>query len=453
MSLDYFYDAQIKRYLYQVVKAFSGFKYRLLDKNGNEIERVVPSTYALYDKLVGSIIRNNSENTLMSTPQITCWLSSIEMNAQRRQTPNGVDILNVFERDIDKNQSKYTGNPGLKYTVERYMPVPYDLVIQVDIWTSNELQKHQLLEQILVLFNPSIDIQSSVNPIDWTSLTIMTLESVQWTNRAIPIGTSDSIDIASLLFRVPIMLNPPAKVKKQTLIHNIIKNILNDDTFPIIRENPTDFKWSDTDTISTDVITPNNFRININKDEVTLIGKDGNNLDNNGNQYTWDWLFDRTIRFRDGVSRLVLRMDSDFNEDGPYITGTLQRDQIDNTKLIWTIDIDTIPSNTLSPVNAILNPNKTFPDGNIIPVPSIGQRYLLTDDITLSNKFWNVIARTNDIIEFDGNNWFVSFESSITQNTQYVINMFTSQQLRWNGEIWALSIDGEYNPGFWKLIL
>ena len=40
------------------------------------------------------------------------------------------------------------------------MPVPYNLTMQVDIWTSNSDQKFQLLEQILTLYNPSVDINS-----------------------------------------------------------------------------------------------------------------------------------------------------------------------------------------------------------------------------------------------------------------------------------------------------
>ena len=39
------------------------------------------------------------------------------------------------------------------------MPVPYLLNMQVDVWTSNTDQKLQLMEQILVLFNPALEIQ------------------------------------------------------------------------------------------------------------------------------------------------------------------------------------------------------------------------------------------------------------------------------------------------------
>jgi hypothetical protein len=39
--------------------------------------------------------------------------------------------------------------------------------MQVDIWSTNEEMKLQILEQILVLFNPAIDFQKNENPFDW----------------------------------------------------------------------------------------------------------------------------------------------------------------------------------------------------------------------------------------------------------------------------------------------
>ena len=43
--------------------------------------------------------------------------------------------------------------------------------------------------------------------------------------RAIPSGVDDIIDISTLTFTMPVLINPPAKVTKQTIIHTIIDNI------------------------------------------------------------------------------------------------------------------------------------------------------------------------------------------------------------------------------------
>ena len=76
---------------------------------------------------------------------------------------------------------------------------------------SNTNQKLQILEQILTLFNPGLEIQSTDNFIDWTSLSVMYLEQVTWSSRNIPMGTDDPIDIATLRFVMPIYISPPAK--------------------------------------------------------------------------------------------------------------------------------------------------------------------------------------------------------------------------------------------------
>ena len=60
--------------------------------------------------------------------------------------------------------------------------------LNADIWTSNTDQKLQLLEQILVLFNPSLEMQTTDNFIDWTSISVVNLENVTWSNRSVPVG-------------------------------------------------------------------------------------------------------------------------------------------------------------------------------------------------------------------------------------------------------------------------
>ena len=78
------------------------------------------------------------------------------------------------------------------------MPTPYNLTVNVDIWSSNTDQKLQILEQILMLFNPSLEIQTTDNYVDWTSLSVVNLENVTWSSRTIPSGTESEIDIASM---------------------------------------------------------------------------------------------------------------------------------------------------------------------------------------------------------------------------------------------------------------
>ena len=91
-----------------------------------------------------------------------------------------------------------------------------------DIITTNTDQKLQILEQVLVLFNPALELQTTDNFLDWTSLSFVELTNVNFTSRAIPQGIADEIDVATLDFRTPIFISPPAKLKKLGVIEKII---------------------------------------------------------------------------------------------------------------------------------------------------------------------------------------------------------------------------------------
>ena len=221
--MDHFYSGQLRNYRMQIIRAFSNFSV----KYGDGTLRRVPCRYGDPSRIAENVVRGGSENKLLSCPFITVYIRDIAMNNTRRQDPTLVDTVQVNERNYNTETQRYGNDVGNRYTVQRYMPVPYDLTVQVDIWTNNLDSKEQLVEQILVLYNPSIDIQTSVNPLDWSWLSVLEMqESITWTSRSIPQGTENPIDVMTLNFRVPIWINPPAKVKRQSLIQEIITNII-----------------------------------------------------------------------------------------------------------------------------------------------------------------------------------------------------------------------------------
>jgi len=54
--MQHFYDGQVRRYLTQLVRMFSGFKYQ----DGKSQQVTVPVMYGDITRQVGSILRNNS---------------------------------------------------------------------------------------------------------------------------------------------------------------------------------------------------------------------------------------------------------------------------------------------------------------------------------------------------------------------------------------------------------
>jgi len=221
--MDHFYDGQIRRYVTQFMRVFIGFKY----KAGDGTETTVPVKYGDMTRQVAAIIKENSENKMPTVPQIACYITGLEMDTTRLSDASFVSKVHIRERRyLDAGgEREYQNVQGGNYTVERLMPTPFKLSMKADIWTSNTDQKLQLMEQILVLFNPSLELQTTDNYIDWTSLSVLNLGNISFTSRSIPAGAETEIDICSMEFDMPIYISPPSKVKKLGIVQTVISNV------------------------------------------------------------------------------------------------------------------------------------------------------------------------------------------------------------------------------------
>ena len=224
--MQFFYDGQIRRYISQIIRAFSYFQYQ--DGDGNLTN--VPVLYGDLTRQVSNIMRDNSENKIPSAPRMAVYITGLEMDRTRLSDSSFVSKVNLRERKWDDQTQSYTTTQGNGYTVERLHPTPYNLTVNVDLWTTNTEQKLQIMEQILMIFNPDLELQTSDNYVDWTSLTVLNMDSLTFSSRSIPSGTETEIDVATMAFTAPIYISPPAKVKKLGVITNIITSVFNVDT-------------------------------------------------------------------------------------------------------------------------------------------------------------------------------------------------------------------------------
>jgi hypothetical protein len=446
-GLSWWFDGQQRRFLEQVVRAFSGFQYRTGRRDGNDgVLRMVPCRMASSNRMVGHIMRNNSENTLVTCPLITVWQTGFAPRRADLQNPSHIDTRSVHERAVDPVTGEYTSEAGNRYTVRRLMPRPFEMTIQVDVWTSNLDQKHQLSEQMLTVFFPDISIQNGDNPLDWTARTTLNMDDVQWSSRSIPIGSGgeDEIDVMTMQFKIPMWLSPPAEVTQERIINQIVTNISEGE----VRADPLDFP--DATNLATIVVTPGNHRVEVNATNGTLklLGPKGGELDSEGRVYRWDSLLEQYGTMRPTVSEVRIKRDD--LESEREVIGVVQFTEQPNV-LAWQIDIDTLPSNTLSPLDGIIDPLRTQPE-----FPREGERYLLLSDISPSVAWGTLSARANDIIEFDDGAWKVAFTADNVSTVEHVLVTSGPQngvQLRWTGTEWIVAIGGDYGPGYWRVHL
>jgi len=484
--VNWFYDGQIRRYITQVIRLLSNFAYE--DSQGNQ--RTVPVMYGDLTRQVAHIIKDNSENKIPSAPRMAVYVTGLEMDRSRTADSTLVSKKHVRERVYDADNNEYLNTQGQNYTVERLMPSPYTLKVTADIWTSNTNQKLQILEQILALFNPSFEIQTTDNYLDWTSLSVVELEGIVFSSKSIPVGVDSEIDVAQLTFSTPIYISSPVKVKKLGVVQKIITSIFDEEngSIELGLSGPQLLKWTDesvpvektgtlqdnqdgTETTTNTDITKNNrtvttttyqnYGLFVTGDQAQLV--DGQDV----GTISWLEMFEvYPGTYQAGSSRVFLQSEETSN----YIVGTIEIDPFDYTKINIAWDTDTIPEDTIiegkTGINYIIDPQRFDPND----VKAVGIRLLLLDDIgnednTDGADAWknangtDFVASENDIVEWrldslDGTHkWFVVFDASTTDDVVYTTNLNTGFQYKWTGDYWIKSYEGEYSNGAWRLDL
>lgn len=504
--MQHFYDGQIRRYITQIVRLMSNFGYK--DSEGNI--RRVPVTYGDLTRQVANIMRDNSENKIPSAPRMAVYITGLEMDRNRTSDSSYINKVNIRERAYDSNGNEYLNTQGKNYTVERLMPTPYTLSVNVDIWTTNTDQKLQLLEQILMLFNPSLEIQTTDNYLDWTSLSVVNLERTEFSNRSIPVGVDSEIDIATLAFTTPIFISPPAKVKRLGVITNVITSIFNEQigTINLGESYPEISAYSDeqypVSTTTTQTTTGGQTDI---ETELTVNPTTGNRATlsttyrnyglyvqgttgkivegNKVGTVSWRIIIDSYPgTYKAGISQIRLRK----SDSTDYVIGTFTVNPLNETEIFIDWDMDTLPTNDVlqgparnpnswSTIDKIVDPlaynptNDKTPGlrlmilGDINPSVNVGQTvgdtpYTFAYDgpdawkhNIIVNGSTDFVAGNGDIVEWDGSRWHIVFDASQTTNVFYISNLTTGIQYKWTGEEWIQSYEGEYSHGTWNLYL
>jgi hypothetical protein len=452
-AVPYFYDKQFRRYIQQFIRLFAGFQYvKGHTEQGDPVYHTTPVRYGDISRMVAHIQKENSENTLSTVPFISCYVTDLQPNVSQRVFPQFEEKMTVIEREYNTTTSSYENKQGSVYTIERHMPVPYTLRMQADIWTSNTEQKMQLLEQILVLFNPSFNIHTTNNPLDWSSLTVVELLNTQWTNRSMPQGVDDIIDISSLTFEMPILINPPAKVSKNSMIHTIITNLheVNTGDADSIKV------LSDINAITTSytvIAIDNKVKLNVSNAGIAtaqILGKSGGVEAG----LTWSTIFKNYgAELRPSVSQIRFKQTDDPGDMTTDIIGTLSGDDTTNT-LTVVLDTATIFADTQPSIDAVINPQINHPGDGTLTAAINGDRYLVLEDVPSTGEWGTISANKNDIIQYNGTTWSVTFESSSNAaSTHYTTNTTTMDKLKWNGVQWVNAYEGTYNSGFWRVYL
>lgn len=215
----FWYDEQIKKYIAQAMVIFSDLYVETGVRRSGKKEYIdVPVYYGSMDRVSAWFLSDSTQNKPVKVPAISVFMDALDVAPSRYK---GNDF-------ISRHTHMKVGGvyPDDVQTIERYMPVPYDMRLQVGIIVSNTDQQFQILEQILPLFNPSIQIQTTDEPYDWESITQVNLDQIG-IEETYPSGIDPRVISIPLYFTIPIYLRVE-HTYKDNFVEKLKIRILND---------------------------------------------------------------------------------------------------------------------------------------------------------------------------------------------------------------------------------
>jgi hypothetical protein len=363
------------------------------------------------------------------------------------------------------------------------------------------------------LFNPSLELQTTDNYLDWTSLSTLYLTSTNFTSRTIPAGAESEIDVCTLDFEIPIYITAPAKVKKLGIVQSVIANVFGESGEIVDLEQliynraPGSVAKIASNRYRVLLFKSNTGNLTDNQYDLTLVNPDSAVISlglaqqeyKNGEPIEWDRILEVQGGYVPGSDVFFLK------EDDSEIVGTFVINPLDRSVLAVTLDPDTYPANTdiasaietRGTVDAIIDPYKYNPlevYGTHAAIP-VGLRFLMLEDVNnsanrggfieypsnpadstnvpyrgpqawreLSNddSSWenqdgtDPVITANSIIEWTGTGWTTIWDPADNDiedpafAATYIQNIRTGIKYKWDGAQWLKAFEGEYAPGRWN---
>lgn len=205
----FFYDQQLKRYALQFNAIFAGLQVSV-GKSGNKESRLipVPIIYGSMDRVAAAMVTGHTQNKHIRLPMMSSNITGFGV-ANDRMKGTGTISREVFVP---------LGGmlPEDARVIRKRMAVPYDLSFDLHIYASNKDQQFQMLEQLLVLFDPILQIQTSDAHFDATKIATVELLDIM-TEENYPPGVDSRSIITTLRFKVDAYLTIPATVKSDVV--------------------------------------------------------------------------------------------------------------------------------------------------------------------------------------------------------------------------------------------
>lgn len=457
INTNYWYYGQLRTIILHTLRIFQNFCVSEgFDEEGNNILRRVPCVYMSTDKSVVYMLNNATDTVLETCPKMVLAISDVKLNSELQcGSPYYSYETSITEKRFNPDIGNYEYKEGNSYNITRLNPLPLGIEFKLYILTSMQDQKFQLFEQIRSIFSPTLELQTSENPLDWSRITAITLTGLNWSSKGTTNLDSTTLDAMDMTFEVNTNLDMPSLVQKERMIEQINHSIGEGNSLEDI------MSWSLEDVKRT-FYSPTNNAVTVFVDEK---GHQKIKLEPNEKCKNWYELLNKyQIKYNSITHNVNINCLTNSNVDiRNDIIGCLHLNPNDPMVAEWRIDKDSLPSTNVKAVDNIIDPH------NFKPTNIEGTRYLLCDSISncveWGHFFYeengefnllpnNGLVNENSIIEYKKGHWCVDLDPSQTLGAYYVRDNSEPMKIyTYNNDYktWVDVINKTYPVGFWRI--
>lgn len=201
----YFFEEQLAKYQIQFTAIFDGLVVKTGKReNGEDRYLPVPTIFGTKDRVTAALLGDNTQNAMLRLPLMSANMKGLNIALDRMKGSGTERRFTYFPKG-----GEY---PKDIKTVKQRMPIPFDMTMELMIYASNQFQHRQILEQILVFFDPILQIQKNDQVFDWTKITTVELTDISL-DENYPVGAEKRNILTTIQFKVPIYLSVPSDVK------------------------------------------------------------------------------------------------------------------------------------------------------------------------------------------------------------------------------------------------
>lgn len=216
------YDAQVEKYVTQFLRVFAGIQVRDgVQRDGSYNFRKVPVMFGDPSRIIAHVINKRQSFPNPVIPLMAGHITAIQLDTQHRGPTK-----------YHKELISYQNDNGTYTETRRLLGPPFILSMELAIYASSNDEMLQILEQLLLIFNPKVTIQKTEDLIDHNYLTQIELSGIDYQNQS-PLANNEKLYMTNLQFEMPIRLNYP-HTATDGVVEEIVANMY-DETVEITK--------------------------------------------------------------------------------------------------------------------------------------------------------------------------------------------------------------------------